>query len=99
MSIRYGRTDCNHDWVYRKFGYEEQCAPIVCTICGAFGCACDDLGLRLSDGSFNEEKWDDMRRREVAGNANTSGRWNNPYVLKTAVDSQIEDILRCQLQQ
>ena len=32
--------NCNHFWVARKDGYEEQCAPAICLICGEYGCYC-----------------------------------------------------------
>ncbi len=40
--------DCQHDWVHRKDGYEEQCSPAICRKCGKYGCFCDfkrDNGL------------------------------------------------------
>lgn len=31
---------CNHFWVERKDGYEEQCTAAICLICGEYGCMC-----------------------------------------------------------
>ena len=31
---------CNHFWVDRKDGYEEQCSAAICIICGEYGCYC-----------------------------------------------------------
>lgn len=33
--------ECNHNWVHRKDGYEEQCVPAICTKCGKYSCWCD----------------------------------------------------------
>lgn len=35
-----GRPKCDHDWVNRTDGYEEQCGPAICTKCGRYGCWC-----------------------------------------------------------
>ena len=32
--------ECEHFWVERKDGYEEQCGPAICLICGEYGCEC-----------------------------------------------------------
>lgn len=32
---------CRHFWVHRKDGYEEQCGPAICLICGKYGCMHD----------------------------------------------------------
>ena len=33
--------ECEHDWVRRLDGYEEQCGPAICRKCGKYGCYCD----------------------------------------------------------
>lgn len=33
-------SNCNHFWVERKDGYEEQCTPAICLVCGEYGCFC-----------------------------------------------------------
>jgi len=33
-------TNCNHFWVARDDGYEEQCRPAICLYCGEYGCYC-----------------------------------------------------------
>jgi len=74
MSISYGRSKCNHSWRERTDGYVEQCCPVVCIECGAFGCSCDvktkheKANLRILSG--------------YKGNANINGKWINPYVVK-----------------
>ncbi len=32
---------CNHFWVARVDGYEEQCGPAICLICGEYACECE----------------------------------------------------------
>ncbi len=32
--------NCPHIWVHRTDGYEEQCTPAICIICGTYGCIC-----------------------------------------------------------
>ena len=70
MSVRYGKEDCKHDWVYRKDGYEEGCCPAICRKCGAFGCACDSWGVKKKYFFDNAIKSTD----------NIGGKWENPYV-------------------
>jgi len=82
--IRYGRKNCKHDWVNRTDGYEEQCGAAVCLKCGAFTCWCEPLKEYHGIGWFDEVglelKKKVMIARGVAGNANTNGKWKNPYV-------------------
>ena len=37
---------CNHFWVERKDGYEEQCGASICLVCGKYGCYCK---LKISE--------------------------------------------------
>lgn len=76
MSVRYGRKDCEHVWRHRKDGWEEECGPVVCIECGAFGCFCDiykNEPIPSKEILFSEG---------VNGDANTNGKWVNPYVAK-----------------
>ena len=89
----YGSKDCEHDWVHRKDGFVEECYPVVCLDCGAFGCLHDTPFQEqlqrvashettekynvLKDGIFKR-----LKEREVNGDANPNGRWINPYVDK-----------------
>jgi len=34
---------CEHVWVKREDGYEEQCGPVICIICGKYNCYCSFL--------------------------------------------------------
>ena len=77
--MSYGIRDCEHDWVKRTDGYEEQCMPAVCVKCGAFGCYCDAL-RDVFGREERDKKIRDMETRGVAGDADTSGQWVNPYV-------------------
>jgi hypothetical protein len=72
--IRYGRSDCEHVWIYRKDGWEEECMPIICRKCGAFGCYCDAREKGFS--------CDDVKKEKLNGDANINGEWINPYVVK-----------------
>ncbi|PIT88569.1 MAG: hypothetical protein COU29_02200 [Candidatus Magasanikbacteria bacterium CG10_big_fil_rev_8_21_14_0_10_36_32] len=74
MSVRYGKSDCEHDWVFRQDGYEEGCVPIICLKCGAFGCLCNFPGPRPPAEEFFD--------RGVKSNTNSNGNWENPYVKK-----------------
>lgn len=73
MAIRYGRKDCEHEWVYRKDGWEDECGPAICRKCGAFGCFCN-VDPRPPKKVFfgNSAKSSD----------NIGGNWDNPYVQK-----------------
>jgi len=33
--------NCNHFWVSRKDGWEEQCGAAICLICGEYNCCCE----------------------------------------------------------
>lgn len=77
--IRYGKKDCEHVWVYREEGYEEQCVAVICKECGAFGCGCDDDVPKHTG-----DKWDDFISNGLKAEANPNGNWVNPYVEKTA---------------
>ena len=70
--IRYGREDCEHIWVYRDFGWEEECMPVICKECGAFGCLCD----ARKDGFTFEE----VNNERFVASYNINGKWINPYV-------------------
>ena len=82
--IRYGREGCEHDWVNRGDGWEEQCGAAVCLECGAFGCWCNALegyyGILKDDKVGFEIKKRVMVARAVDGDANTNGKWVNPYI-------------------
>ena len=52
---------CQHFWVDRTDGHEEQCLPVVCLFCGNYGCYCD-LKESLSDLPEKETQ----RRRTLA---------------------------------
>ncbi|MDD5012194.1 MAG: hypothetical protein PHQ66_00905 [Candidatus Nanoarchaeia archaeon] len=67
----YGRKDCEHEWRYRKDGWEEGCVPAICIECGAFGCMCDIQGKKPSKEIFFDGYNSD---------ANINGKWENPYV-------------------
>jgi hypothetical protein len=54
---------CQHDWVNRTDGYEEQCGAAICTKCGKYGCWCDVGYLKMS----KEEK-EDFGKRGISGN-------------------------------
>ncbi len=54
---------CKHDWVHRTDGYEEQCTPAICRICGAYGCLCS-IGHPLT-----QQAYDDFIRRGIPGNS------------------------------
>jgi len=73
--IRYGKSDCPHTWRYRlsSFGneFEDECIPVICVDCGAFGCACDVKGYVSNEIFFSEAQ---------RYNANINGKWVNPYV-------------------
>lgn len=76
MSGRYGRPDCEHDWVARLDGYEEQCGPTICSKCGAFGCYCDVP--RKKDGTHIKPL--EQFRKEGLNSTDDNGSWINPYV-------------------
>lgn len=42
---------CNHKWVERLDGFEEQCGAAICILCGRYGCYCD-------------AKWSTMTKKE-----------------------------------
>lgn len=73
MSIRYGIKDCEHEWVYRKDGWEEGCAPVICRKCGAFGCFCDVNPRPPKEIFFGNG---------ANSSDNIGGQWNNPYIKK-----------------
>ena len=68
---RYGRGGCEHDWVYRKGGWEEQCVPAICRECGAFGCQCDIPDPKPPKDSFFGN---------AVNSTDDNGRWVNPYI-------------------
>jgi hypothetical protein len=73
--IRYGKPDCPHTWRYRfnslENEFEDECIPVICVTCGAFGCACDVKEYVSNKVFFSEaQKYD----------ANINGKWVNPYV-------------------
>ena len=70
MSIRYGRSDCNHSWRIRADGDECQCTAIICIECGAYGCGCD---IKTA-----HEKQNLYVLAEYNGDANINGLWDNP---------------------
>lgn len=74
MSVRYGKKDCEHDWAYRKNGWEEGCGPAICRKCGAYGCFCD------VSSSLPKKRFFD---NGVKGSDNIGGQWSNPYINKT----------------
>lgn len=74
MSVKYGKKDCHHDWVYRQDGWEGECGPTICIKCGAFGCFCDLPRPKPPVQQFFD--------RGVRGDANVNGQWENPYVKK-----------------
>jgi len=43
------RESCDHKWVERLDGYEEQCGPAICNKCGLYGCCCDAKWGEMSD--------------------------------------------------
>ena len=69
--VRYGDLSCDHEFVIRKGGYEEQCLAVICKKCGAFGCTCD-----TPEYVFN-------RNEELTPDANP--QWNNPYAQKKKI--------------
>ena len=50
------RKNCEHNWVYRKDGWEEQCVPAICTICGEYGCFCDFMRTSMKYDKANIEE-------------------------------------------
>jgi len=74
--IRYGRSDCKHEWVYRLGGRESSCTPLICKHCGAFACTCDLKGMV----PFNQRTFKDFFRNGLEPSSNINGRWNNPFV-------------------
>ena len=70
---RYGRNNCNHVWRYRKDGWEEECIPVICVECGAFGCICDVEDRPPREVFFGEAQ---------NGDANINGNWENPCIEK-----------------
>ena len=70
--IRYGKNNCEHEWVYRNDGYEEYCIPVICKKCGAFGCGCN-----LNDSvTIN----DDFFTNGLNSFDNVNNSWVNPYI-------------------
>jgi len=97
MASRYGKRDCGHIWVIRKDGYEEQCAPMICELCGAFGCHCQlvsqcSIGIAYIDRDKLDMMWKYAKTHPLNGNANINGRWINPYVVRDAINFQISEI-------
>lgn len=43
------KQQCNHKWVLRIDGYEEQCEPAICCLCGLYGCWCDAKWREMTD--------------------------------------------------
>ena len=41
-------STCEHFWVYRIDGYEEQCGAAICSKCGKYGCYCDFVNDNLT---------------------------------------------------
>jgi hypothetical protein len=77
--MHYGIEGCNHDWKFRTDGYVEQCIPVVCGECGAFGCYCDMLRDYQARGEELPPQ-EDFFSTGLAGDANPNGKWINPYV-------------------
>jgi len=79
-TMEYGRINCKHEFRYRKDGHEEQCLPIICIKCGAYGCYCDAMKY-WRDNSINPwtvEKF--LQLGEFRIDSNINGNWNNPYI-------------------
>lgn len=46
--------ECDHVWVARLDGCEEQCGPAICQVCGKYGCYCDAHWSQMSN---YQKKW------------------------------------------
>jgi len=72
---------CSHKWVERLDGYEEQCGPAICCLCGEYGCWCEAKWRDMSD----EEKLL-FRKNGINGNMHEL-----EIALKTAKDTNKKD--------
>ncbi len=83
--IRYGKDNCAHEWAGRKNGYEEQCVPVICVKCGAFGCLCDALEeydlVNMSDKKIEQITYKILSKSYYPSD-NINGQWENPYIGK-----------------
>jgi len=83
--IRYGKNDCVMSGHLEKNGYEEQCVPIICIKCGAFGCLCDALEeydlLNMSNKEI-EQITHKILSKSFSSFDNINNRWENPNVKK-----------------
>ncbi len=57
------RSVCNHFWVERTDGYEEQCGAAICNKCGKYGCYCD-----AQYGRMTEERKQIFHQSGIPGN-------------------------------
>ena len=55
-------TNCEHFWVFRIDGYEEQCGASICSKCGKYGCYCYFRRDQLEKCSSEEEQ--EKRKKE-----------------------------------
>lgn len=72
-NLRYGRSNCCHDWVSRSNANEREdgLIPGVCSACGAFA-------------DFKQEDLEDVFDGDpLPSNANPNESWENPFVVKT----------------
>lgn len=63
---------CEHNWVLRTDGYEEQCIPAICTKCGMYGCACHAKFYAMS-----KEKRIEFFAKGIPGNNHQIERASN----------------------
>lgn len=58
---------CNHFWVERIDGYEEQCTAAICLICGEYGCHCN-IKTRLMSSKMKKRRMELFKKLGFAGN-------------------------------
>jgi len=61
---------CEHSWVFRIDGYEEQCGAAICSKCGKYGCYCDFVNdnLTMVDNLKNQKRKKEYEELGIYGN-------------------------------
>jgi len=68
--------ECSHFWVARTDGYEEQCSPAICLVCGKYGCWCNFMS------SIRDlPEWMQERRKQLFNDLGIEG--NNHEIENT----------------
>ena len=57
-------SGCQHKWVQRLDGYEEQCIPAICVKCGKYSCGC-----KTDYGKMTEEQRGEFSTSGINGNS------------------------------